>query len=629
MKALSLPNANHCHREYAEGCLKLQGVFSHTGLTIKGHSLTKQNSNGEEPRSPPGGFVFAMQRARLCCDEAKDLAIRIEEAHAKTITYKLKLQSLKNSDASEDEQLVILSPKSRRQYTEILREVGDVKRQICGLKLDITSALQEKARAQSEIESSSAEARSYSKYSDELRREMDEVNLEQVFIDLARIEADREFRHIEAQREAEAALFAESVRKANSRIDGLRREITSAKQLQTMLMTTYSDVDALQNEMEFITEAEKSYRKTYLVEATGRMQEEQETDISLLRSTKAELEAAKNELSTVKEEGYKLMDEMDGIRKELIRIADGKEQSSRAKKNSDSSFETLNTKLHKAMSKLESASTAEKRADAIVANLSAALQQLQSDIDAAKREAELVSEETKALRMETEKTRMYTQSLKERLQEAMEELNTVKAAEANALDELKAITESTMRERAISSIWSSTITISKFEYYYLTKQAKAAQEVADKKVAAAQAWIEALKAKDQERRMKAETDPTQSWALVPVERESLSKPKKGSVLKKAIKKEINHHEEEREEKLVQSHDMKLAIAMPRRSLTVSCVSGASRRLHAAPRKSNSTKQRPSITFTPPPLAYKKGKVVNTLVRFLRTPKQRWDSRRNE
>ncbi|XP_065002248.1 protein PLASTID MOVEMENT IMPAIRED 2-like isoform X1 [Musa acuminata AAA Group] len=567
--------------------------------------------------------------SELCVadDEAKDLTIRIEEAHAKAITYKLKLQSLKNSDTSEDEQLMILPPKSSRQYTEILREVDDVKQQICGLKLDIASALQEKARARSEIESSSAEARSYSRYKEELRREIDEVNVEQEFIDLARIEADGEFRRLEAQREAEAAHFTESVRKANSRIDGLRREITSAKQLQATLMITSLDVDALQNEMEFIRAAEKSYQKTYLVEDTGRMEGEQETDISLLRSTKAELEAAKNELSTVKEEGYKLMDEMDGIRKELIRIADGKEQSSRAKKNSDSCFETLNTKLHKAMSKMESASMAEKRADTIVANLSAALQQLHSDIDAAKREAELVSEETKAVRTETEKTRMHTQSLKERLQEAMEELNTVKAAEANALEGLKAITESTMRERAISSIWSSTITISKFEYYYLTKQAKAAQEVADKKVAAAQAWMEALKAKTEERRMNAETDPTQSWVLVPVERESLSKPKKGSVLKKAIKKEINHHEEEREQKLVQSHDMKLAIAMPRRSLTVSGVSGTSRRLHAS-RKSNSTKQRPSSAFTPPSSAHKKGKLVNTLVRFLTTPKQRWGSRRN-
>lgn len=567
--------------------------------------------------------------SELCVadDEAKDLAIRIEEAHAKAITYKLKLQSLKNSDTSEDEQLMILPPKSSRQYTEILREVDDVKQQICGLKLDIASALQEKARARSEIESSSAEARSYSRYKEELRREIDEVNVEQEFIDLARIEADREFRHIEAQREAEAAHFTESVRKAYSRIDGLRRESTSAKQLKETLMITSLDVDALQNEMEFIRAAEKSYQKTYLVEDTARLEEEQQTDISLLRSTKAELEAAKNELSTVKEEGYKLMDEMDGIRKELIRIADGKERSSRAKKKSDSCFETLNTKLHKAMSKMESASMVEKRADAIVANLSAALQQLHSDIDAAKMEAELVSEETKAVRMETEKSRMYTQSLKERLQEAMEELNTVKAAEANALEELKAITESTMRERAISSIWSSTITISKFEYYYLIKQAKAIQEVADKKVAAAQAWMEALKAKTEERRMNAETDPTQSWALVPVERESLSKPKKGSILKRAIEKEINHHEEEREQKLVQSHDMKLAIAMPRRSLTGSGVSGASRRLHAS-RKSNSTKQQPSFTFTPPSSAHKKGKVVNTLVRFLRTPKQRWGSRRN-
>ncbi|KAG5082371.1 hypothetical protein JHK82_052523 [Glycine max] len=42
------------------------------------------------------------------------------------------------------------------------------------------------------------------------------------------------------------------------------------------------------------------------------------------------------------------------------------------------------------------------------------------------------------------------------------------------------------------------ITISKFEYEYLTNHAASVEEIADKKVAAVEAWIEALKASEKE-----------------------------------------------------------------------------------------------------------------------------------
>ncbi|KAK8717662.1 hypothetical protein V6N13_044923 [Hibiscus sabdariffa] len=61
-----------------------------------------------------------------------------------------------------------------------------------------------------------------------------------------------------------------------------------------------------------------------------------------------------------------------------------------------------------------------------------------------------------------------------------------------------------MQSRASASDHSSTITISRFEYDYLTGHAVGAEEIADKKVAAAQAWIEALKASEREILMRTE-----------------------------------------------------------------------------------------------------------------------------
>ncbi|WOL12493.1 protein PLASTID MOVEMENT IMPAIRED 2-like [Canna indica] len=535
--------------------------------------------------------------SQLCIanDEAKDVALEIEEANAKEMAYKLKL--LMTSHPSEDELFIILP------HAEILRQVDDVKNQIYSLKLDMASALEQKAKAHMVIEFSNAEYQSYSRYSEELAREIEAARVEQEFFDLARIESERELQYLEAQREAESACFNRSMERAKARIVDLRKEITSVEKMQTEVMITASDGNSMQNEMEFIR-AMESFEKTCLVDGTH----------NPLQSAKSELEAAKKQLSSLKEEGFMLMAEMDAKRKELIQVALGKEQSLKTNKNSESRLENVNAQLHNAMAKMESASLAEKRAGAIVTTLSDALQQVQSDIDAAKREADLIRGEARAIRMETERTKLHTRSVKEKFEEAMKLLAKLKASEAKALEELNAVTESTMSDRAIASLWSSTINISKFEYYYLTKQAEASREVADKKVAAAQAWMEALKAENREKRMKAE----ENWAIVAVEEKNLSKPKKAAALicrKKAMKNELKNHEQEQEEAYnLQTHDMvKLAIAMPRRSLTVSGVTGpASRRVNARG-STNSLRRRPSFPSTSP----KKGKLVENIVKFLK------------
>jgi len=67
---------------------------------------------------------------------------------------------------------------------------------------------------------------------------------------------------------------------------------------------------------------------------------------------------------------------------------------------------------------------------------------------------------------------------------------------------LKAAVEGTMPARA--SQGSGTITISRFEHEYLSGRAALVRVVADKKVSAAQAWVQALKAGEKELEARAE-----------------------------------------------------------------------------------------------------------------------------
>jgi len=82
------------------------------------------------------------------------------------------------------------------------------------------------------------------------------------------------------------------------------------------------------------------------------------------------------------------------------------------------------------------------------------------------------------------------------------EAEAAKAAEAAAMRKLKAAVEGTMPARA--SQGSGTITISRLEYEYLSGRAALVRVVADKKVSAAQAWVQALKAGEKELEARAE-----------------------------------------------------------------------------------------------------------------------------
>nr|CAD1839727.1 unnamed protein product [Ananas comosus var. bracteatus] len=468
-----------------------------------------------------------------------------------------------------------------------------------------------------------AEKEMFSGLAGKLRKEIEEANVERVFIGLTRAETEREYTEIEAQRAAEAARFHRKIEIASSKIRLLSEELIAAKELEAELAATYQDLNALQNEMEYIKVMERSSQNKRL------------SDKLELASSRAELEAARKELLSLREEGFKLMAEMDSIRGESIKIAEERAQLAKSERKREAHLRSLNSDLHKAMSKLESAASAEKRAGAIVANLSAALQQLQLDAAAAKREAELTNQEVSAIREETAKMYSTTKFCEERLRDAAEELEAGKESEAVALEQLQTLTESIMRERAIAALFCSTITLSAFEYHYLIKQGRSAHEVADKKVAAAEAWIEAIiQAREEEE--EEEEEETHSPRAAETTRNRRNKKNKRKADLQRARSSREHDLQERE--LAEPLKPKLAIAMPRRSITLghgrgglaavqprrsislgggAAAAGESRTARKARRSSSLPPTRRRSTTRPQPaFASRRKKVVHRLVNFL-------------
>ncbi|KAK2986772.1 hypothetical protein RJ640_010997 [Escallonia rubra] len=504
----------------------------------------------------------------------RDLSFRIEESNARAKVQIRGLDKLKNPKKREEDENM-----EDYQYAEVMGELEYIKQELSKLKLDVASVLDDKRRAEKETEASSSRMWSYSSSAEALKKEIEELNDEHVVVELARIEALKEYGAIEARRKEEAEQYSAKAEETRKKVNEIIQETNRAKEIERQLEITNSDVNVLQNQLVLVKEMDRSaQRSESLKHREDSFQKAEKSDPSALKSISEELEAAKKELASIKEEGFQFMASMDIVRNELKHVSEETARLKKTEDKADLTVQNLNAKLLRAKVKLEAVSGAEEKAKTILSNLSLTLEQLKTEALTAKKERELIGEETANFKAEVQRTEFEIDLAEERLQAAMQELEAVKSSEAISLENLKSLTEDTMRARASASEHSSTINIPTFEYEYLTGRAVGAEEIADKKVAAAQAWIEALKASEKEILMKTEMAQREIIELKVEEEEQeevyrTERPLHG---KRVVEDELPIWGKKREKNL-EPEDLQLEDASPRVLINRNSISAPARR----------------------------------------------------
>ncbi|KAI4320314.1 hypothetical protein MLD38_033810 [Melastoma candidum] len=166
------------------------------------------------------------------------------------------------------------------------------------------------------------------------------------------------------------------------------------------------------------------------------------------------------------------------------------------------------------------------------------LEQLKAQAEVAKKENKVIIEEIATLKAEIKKTDGEIESEEGKLEAAMGELEEVSVSETAALESLKTLVENIVPERASAYQNRTTVTISKYEYDYLRRRAAGAEEVADKKVAAAQAWVEALKASEQEILMRMEVAQREAREMRAEEEQQVYRLERSLSVKGRVETEI-------------------------------------------------------------------------------------------
>ncbi|XP_035835417.1 protein PLASTID MOVEMENT IMPAIRED 2 [Helianthus annuus] len=405
----------------------------------------------------------------------RDLALKIEQTNSRAKVMKEKQP--KNQKRYEQEH-------EDYRYAQVVKEVEQITREMNKLKLDMTNVLTEKRHAGNIFKALSSKRSTLLSAVERIKKEIEGIDEEHVLVELARIEAVKEQQVIEAQRKEEANRYQkelEEVRKKAKEVDQ-QNEL----ELEQELQVTLYNVNLLENELARV-KAPKGSRP------------------GLLQTLTNELETAKTELANIKTEGFNFMASMDVIRNELKRVREEKSPLQKQDEKRELTVETLNSKILKEKAKLESIKMTTEKANSVASNLSVTVEQLRAETETTKKETELIVNEIEKLKLEIPKTESEIELSEKRLESVMDELKTAKSLESTALENLKNLIDSIVRDRELTSISKSTITITSFEYEYLTGKAGGAEEIADKKVAAAHAWMEALKANEKEIVMKIKT----------------------------------------------------------------------------------------------------------------------------
>lgn len=493
----------------------------------------------------------------------KDLSSLIREANTKSKAQKDEIEKLKKSGRC-GEQALVVGALEKYQHGKVWKELEIVKQKLGLLRLDVAAVSEEKSQKEKQTEALGLKILSYTSNMESIKKDIEEVNEELVLVELAQIEALKEYRDIEAQREKEANQFLCKIEQTREKMKDIIEVIDQSKELESKLAATLSDVDVLENELRVVKEMDKKVRRNEnlgRLNATFQREEDLKTSL-LLQSIAKELEEAKRELTSVKEEGFFYMTSMDMVRNELKHVMAEISWLKKIEEKSDLTVKNLNSKLLRAKSKSEVVSAAEEKANAIVSNLSLSLEQLKTEAEVANKEKGLIVKEAATIKAEIHETESKMDLTEEQFQATMVELEAVKSLEASALEKLKSLTKNTMILRGCAPKNDNTsITISKFEYEYLIGHAVGAKEIADKKVAAAQAWVKAIKASEKENLIKIELARREITKMRLEEEQQAFRIERSMSAKRMVERELQNWRRKREKNSLVEN---MQLSLPRR-----------------------------------------------------------------
>ncbi|XP_066362219.1 protein PLASTID MOVEMENT IMPAIRED 15-like [Miscanthus floridulus] len=383
---------------------------------------------------------------------------------------------------------------SNTLLVEVMQELNRVKRELWELQREVKAAREAKAEGDGDAETPTPRGMSPgSRTLDGVEREAGEENEEE-----------------RGRGTAELALaggFREGVQAKRALADVLRRDRSlGASDPDDRFATASSSDVGLESADTAVVPATEQTGHAESALTIVQHGEHEHDDRSSPQAAESELTSARVELESIKEEGARFTGTVEHTRMETARVTEEIDRLAEQEERASAQVQQLNAKLLRARTRLDAATAADERAEAVLAELSAALRQLGEETEAAEKERALTELENQCVREDVDTVGAEIAAVEQRVRESVKELEAARESEAVATAKLTAAVEAATLARAavMSQQTSGNVTISRFEYKYLIGRPEVVRIVAEKKVAAAEAWAETLRAGEKEIAMRME-----------------------------------------------------------------------------------------------------------------------------
>nr|KYP73482.1 hypothetical protein KK1_006108 [Cajanus cajan] len=337
--------------------------------------------------------------------------------------------------------------------------------------------------------------------------------------------------------------FAESVWAKESQLHLAQKELTKLKEQLKNAETTKAQVEVeLEKAKRVVEELTQKLKvlgesRESAVQATedsnSQAKKLKEEKCELTKNLEVQLSETMNEIGSLQEqmENTKKSD-LDSLKSVTVGLDDAKElllKLSGQENSVRSTVEALRMELENVQREHYELKEKESKTESIVESLRLELQKSEAEIEAN------LAKESKAREI--------------KLKEALEEAEEAKAAEASALDQIRVLSASTSDAAHSSTSESGAkITISREEFESLVHKAEECDKLADIKVAAATAQVEAAKASENEVLKRLEETQKEIEDIKTETQEAMKRANMADAARRAVESELRKWREREQKK---------------------------------------------------------------------------------
>ncbi|KAL9237008.1 hypothetical protein vseg_011601 [Gypsophila vaccaria] len=437
-----------------------------------------------------------------------------------------------NSKAETPEQVVLDSEKQdaetkKDEYKAVILELNAAKQELSNTRREFDATNEAKLRACKRSQQAQLATDAHRERVKELSKQVAAMNEAITKIKASSKDAVREHEKLLAVKE-------EEVRSCKASKENIEHKLLALKTEHLPLLGDDLEIKHVEAEAEIasLQEQVKNARAAFL---------------EAQKATSFELEISKGSLKEVEEEKTSFQNSLESLKHALEQV--GKELNEHKYKQEE--LEALTNKIRAELedkkSELEASLVNKTSAANASDDMASSLEQLTMATLKAKQETEEMKKRVEEQMQLAKSTREITTQIETKLLDALKEVKEAKASETIAQEEIKVMSQRSEAENASTeSTTNGKIKLSNEEYNSLMEKVNESERLADIKVDAAKAHVEALVANQQEAAKKYEAYSKAIEELKMAEEEALKAAEMAEAATAALEAELHRIRDQEE-----------------------------------------------------------------------------------